>query len=190
MKQGFTLIELMVVIVIIGILAAIAIPKLFGMSAKAKAQEVGPAAGTWSKLQLAYKMETGDWGSAKQISYKLPGDYAGTEVGGAQATSKTGNFDYIVGAVAEGATTAKWEAKSRFPSDPCANESQWFAEFKSKGTDTPEMSIKGKGSPDDTEGCVSLTPNFYRIGCVANGAPGSTANDPECPNASSGGDES
>ena len=35
-KKGFTMIELVVVIVILGILAAIAIPKFFDLSAKAK----------------------------------------------------------------------------------------------------------------------------------------------------------
>jgi len=41
MKKGFTLIELMVVIVIMGILAAVAVPKIFGNVDKAKLSGVG-----------------------------------------------------------------------------------------------------------------------------------------------------
>ena len=44
-KNGFTLIEIMVVIVIMGILAAVGVAKLVGMIAKAKAADVPTAAG-------------------------------------------------------------------------------------------------------------------------------------------------
>ena len=71
-KQGFTLIELMVVIVIMGILAAVAVPKLFGMIAKSKASELGPAAGEYIKLQDAFISETGTTaGSWKFIGYQM-----------------------------------------------------------------------------------------------------------------------
>lgn len=40
MKKGFTLVEIMVVVVIIGVLAAGAVPKLFGAVVKAKASEI------------------------------------------------------------------------------------------------------------------------------------------------------
>ena len=72
-KQGFTLIELMVVIVIMGILAAVAVPKLFGMIAKSKASEVGPAAGTYLKLQDAYVSESNKIGNWTLIGYVAPG---------------------------------------------------------------------------------------------------------------------
>jgi prepilin-type N-terminal cleavage/methylation domain-containing protein len=168
LKKGFTLIELMVVIVIIGILAAIAIPKLFGMSAKAKAQEVGPAVGTWSKMQMAYNMETSRWGNPKEISYKLPGKLTTAE-DVATVKSETSNFGYEVkytaGTDGDKQGTAEWAAESVFSSDPCALGSKWTA--KLGGKDTPEMQIVKGGSDTDNKGCISLTPNYFSIGCVA-----------------------
>ena len=62
-RNGFTLIEIMVVIVILGVLAAVGIPKLFGMKAKAKAAEVPTAAGTYIHLQEVYLHNNHDIGS-------------------------------------------------------------------------------------------------------------------------------
>jgi len=152
LKKGFTLIELMVVIVIIGILAAIAIPKLFGMSAKAKAQEVGPAVSTWSKMQLAYKMETGKWGSAKQISYKAPGSTDAKPESGT-----TSNFTYTVGTPTD-SSSGEWKAESEFAADACAKGNKWTAEFTTLSVDDPDMSI------EDVANCEFLTPNFTKIG--------------------------
>ena len=71
-KQGFTLIELMVVIVIMGILAAVAVPKLFAQIEKSKASEVGPAAGTYVHLQDAYVVDQGTKGDFAAIAYEKP----------------------------------------------------------------------------------------------------------------------
>ena len=72
LQKGFTLIELMVVIVIIGILAALAIPKMLGVSNKAKAGEAPSVIANWETLQSAYAQETGAAGAYAAIGFVDP----------------------------------------------------------------------------------------------------------------------
>lgn len=147
-EKGFTLIELMVVIVIIGILAAIAVPKLFGMSAKAKAAEVGSAASSWSKLVQVYHTETSSWGNWKEIGYVAPG------TAGAGGTSETSSFIYTDEDFGSAANQihpplARWKTVSKEISASCTGKS-WRLSYD--------------GSVHVLEvGCPELTPNFKNI---------------------------
>ena len=71
-QKGFTLIELMVVIVIIGILSALAIPKMLSVSAKAKASETTPIIANFETLESAYVQETGLAGNFASIGFTIP----------------------------------------------------------------------------------------------------------------------
>jgi prepilin-type N-terminal cleavage/methylation domain-containing protein len=65
--KGFTLIELMVVIVIIGVLAAIAIPKFMDASTKAKFGEVPVVIASYDHAQLARIAETASLAATEDL---------------------------------------------------------------------------------------------------------------------------
>ena len=148
-QKGFSLIELMVTIVIMGVLAAVAVPKLFGFIDKSKASEISVAAGTYMKLQETYAFEHGKGGTWHEIGYRSP---AGNSLGIASST----NFTYI--AIEN---DYNWSAESTLKLNNCPKGSKWFLNYSlSEGA----HNVKFWTSIDNIINCIDeLTPSFKRL---------------------------
>lgn len=167
-KQGFTLIELMVVVVIIGILAAVAVPKLFGMIAKSKASEVGPAAGTYVKLQQAYISEAVAVGNWIIIGYSGPGTADADKLG-----SSATNFTYHDDGTSYSNNTTTlgtngivgWSASNKANLNDCPAAKNWTVTVAAASSKTAgEATFTAEIASANSAGCTPLTPNFTKIG--------------------------
>lgn len=78
-KLGFTLIEMMVVVLIIGILAAIALPQYRMAVAKARISAILPIMRGWKDALMEYKLQHGDYdynnASADVLGISWPDDW-------------------------------------------------------------------------------------------------------------------
>jgi type IV pilus assembly protein PilA len=117
-KKGFTLIELMIVVAIIGILAAIAIPNFLRFQAKSRQSEAKTNLGGIFTAQTAYYGEHSFYGNFNQIAWApvgttrytyASGDYTGVIVGtaGQPATSAADNAGFTPPYAPSSATPAR-----------------------------------------------------------------------------------
>lgn len=169
-KKGFTLIELMVVIIIMGLLAAVGVPKLIGVIAKSHATEIQPAAASYIKLQKAYMSEKGGVGTWKKIGYAAPGKKVSS---GSALTYETSYFTYGGSDVEINATVKRaelatklssekigWIAKNRNALNECAAGNQWTVKIVAINDTT----VQYKADVGDVSAaCVALVPNWNQI---------------------------
>jgi type IV pilus assembly protein PilA len=90
-EKGFTLVELLVIIIIIGILATIALPNFLGQTAKANQTEAKQNIGLVNRIQTVYRSENSSFAATFDVLA------TGTMSGGTSFQSKSYTYSLAAG---------------------------------------------------------------------------------------------
>ncbi len=135
-RKGFTLIELMIVVAIIGILAAIAIPNFLKFQAKSKQSEAKTNLKAIFTAETAYFGELNSFGSLAAVNYKPEGTvakmiYAFSVDGGAttMGAAAVAGSDWTNSGLTDGDGDGKFESFSAAANGNVDNDTDvdtWF----------------------------------------------------------------
>lgn len=156
-EKGFTLIELMITVAILGVLAAVAIPSFLQYQARARQSEAKISLGAMYMLEIAYFVEMARYGSIGEIRYVLASatnrytyrtgaaggggaPNAGVSVAGiTQDTINAANGAIVAqGTVVAGSTLIGFTATAAGNIDADASLDQWHINDKKEGLVSPD----------------------------------------------------
>ena len=150
MRKGFTLIELMIVVAIIGILAAIAIPSFLAMQLRAKRSELPTNLDAIRTAEKAYHAEWDTYTAAALTP---------TDVGRKATSFTAGGYTAFanLGWTADGLVRGQYQVEAALAGDTIADDrfnARAYSDIDGNGTDAHYVA-------DQAEKSKMLTPNNY-----------------------------